>query len=313
MLWEIKKPKIVVVVGPTASGKSALAIKIAKNFGGEIISADSRQIYRGMDIGAGKVTKAEQKQAKHWLIDIISPKTNFSAAKFKKMADKKIREALKRGKLPIIVGGTGFWIKAIVDNVKFPEVDPDWKLRKKLSEKSTDMIFKMLQNLDPDRAAKIDPYNKVRLIRAIEIAKALGKVPRLKSAPKYNTIQIGVSWPKEALSQRIKIRLDKRFKQGMTKEVEKLHKQSVSWKRLENFGLEYRWIAKYLQGKMILEEMKKKLFVEIKNYAKRQMTWFRKDKRIHWIKNLSANSPSHRRWQAGEKEAKKLIEDFLFQ
>ncbi|KKS45657.1 MAG: tRNA dimethylallyltransferase, partial [Candidatus Azambacteria bacterium GW2011_GWA1_42_19] len=162
--------KVIVIVGPTASGKSALAIYLAKKLGAEIISADSRQIYRGMDIGTGKVTKTEQKQIKHWLIDIVSPKTNFSAAQFKKLADKKIEDILKLGKLPIIVGGTGFWIKAVIDNVEFPKVKPDWKLRKKLDRKSADALFTMLQNLDLDRAAEIDQFNKVRLIRAIEIA-----------------------------------------------------------------------------------------------------------------------------------------------
>jgi len=289
--------KVIVIVGPTASGKSALAIYLAKKLGAEIISADSRQVYRGMDIGTGKVTKTEQKQIKHWLIDIVSPKTNFSAAQFKKLADKKIEDILKLGKLPIIVGGTGFWIKAVIDNVEFPKVKPDWKLRKKLDRKSADALFTMLQNLDLDRAAEIDQFNKVRLIRAIEIAKTLGKVPKMKMGSKYNTLQLGVSWPKEILSQRIKIRLDKRFKQGMIKEVAQLHNQGISWQRLDNFGLEYRWIARYLRGKMPLKEMKEKLFQEIKNYAKRQMTWFNKDKRICW--------------QVGENEVEKLIKKFL--
>lgn len=290
-------PKIIVIVGTNASGKSTLGIKIAQKFNGEIISADSRQVYRGMDIGTGKVTKAEQRMAKHWLIDIISPKTNFSAAQFKKLADKKIEDILKRGKLPIICGGTGFWIKAVVDNVEFPEVKPNWKLRKKLEKKSAAALFIILKNLDPDRAAEIDQNNKVRLIRAIEIARALGKVPSLKLLPKYDILQLGISWPREKLYKRIKTRLDKRFKQGMIKEVKNLHKNGVSWKRLESFGLEYRWIAKYLQGKMTLEKMKEKLFQEIKNYAKRQMTWLNKDKRIHWIRN--------------QKETEKLVKNFL--
>src|SRR3989344_3823881 len=135
--------KIIVIVGPTASGKSALAIKLAKKFNGEIVSADSRQVYRGMDIGTGKVTETEQKQVKHWLIDVVNPKINFSVAKFKKLADKKIKDILKRGKLPIIVGGTAFWIKAVIDNVKFPKVKPDRKLRKKLAKKPAKVLFKI--------------------------------------------------------------------------------------------------------------------------------------------------------------------------
>lgn len=305
----ISLPKIIVIIGLTASGKSALAIQLAKKFNGEIISADSRQVYRGMDIGTGKVTKAEQKKAKHWLIDIVSPKTNFSVAQFKKLADKKIEGIIKQGKLPIICGGTGFWIKAIIDNVKFPEVKPDWKLRKKLEKKSTNLLFAKLQKLDPDRAAKIDRFNKVRLIRAMEIVKTLSKVPKLVAAPIYNSLQIGISWPKEILNQRIKERFDKRFEQGMIKEIEKLNEQGVSWKRLENFGLEYRWIARYLQEKMMLKEMKEKLFQEIKNYTKRQMTWFQKDKRIHWI------NPHTKKFGVGvknQKEAEKLVKKFLY-
>lgn len=292
-----KKLKIIVIAGPTASGKSALAIKIAQKFDGEIISADSRQIYKGMDIGTGKVTKKEQKMARHWLIDIVSPKTNFSAAQFKKLADKKIEDILRCGKLPIICGGTGFWIKSVIDNIKFPEVKPDFKLRKILEKKSAATLFDTLQKLDPDRAAKIDPYNKVRIIRAIEIVNALGRVPKIKITPKYNSLQLGISLPKEILNKRIKERLDKRFNQGMIKEVEKLHRRGVSWRRLESFGLEYRLIAKYLQNKIELKEMKEGLFQEIKNYAKRQMTWFKKDKKILWIKN--------------EKEAEKLVKNFL--
>ena len=298
--------KVIVIVGPTASGKSALAIYLAKKLGAEIISADSRQVYRGMDIGTGKVTKTEQKQIKHWLIDIVSPKTNFSAAQFKKLADKKIEDILKLGKLPIIVGGTGFWIKAVIDNVEFPKVKPDWKLRKKLDRKSADALFTMLQNLDLDRAAEIDQFNKVRLIRAIEIAKTLGKVPKMKMGSKYNTLQLGVSWPKEILSQRIKIRLDKRFKQGMIKEVMNLRKQGVSWKRLDDFGLEYRQISEYLKNQKIRRgltskfkdsEYYDKLLKDIIKYSKRQITWFKRNKEIHWIRNT--------------RETEKLIRVFL--
>jgi len=279
--------KIIVILGPTSSGKSDVAIKLARKFNGEIISADSRQIYRGMDIGSGKITKAEQKLAKHWMLDIVSPKTNFNAAQFKKKAEKIIADILSRGKVPIICGGTGFWIKSIVDNVTYPEVKPDWKLREKLNKKSVAELFAMLKKLDPERASTVDAKNKVRLIRAIEICKAIGKVPVLSEENRnYNFLQIGISWPKEKLHERIKIRLDQRFKEGMISEIKRLHfKDKVSWKRLESFGLEYRQIALYLQKKISEDSMKEHLFQEIKNYAKRQMTWFRKDKRILWLKS----------------------------
>lgn len=278
--------KIIVILGPTSSGKSALAIRLARQFNGEIISADSRQIYRGMDIGTGKVTKAEQKLAKHWLLDIASPSTDYNAAKFKKTADKIIADILRRGKLPILCGGTGFWIKAIVDNVIFPEVKPNKALRNKLNKRSAAALFKMLKKLDRRRAKDIDRHNKVRLIRAIEICRAIGSVPQYKpQTAKYDFLQIGLVIPKKKLQQNIQRRLKKRFAQGMIAEVKKLHHQGVSWKHLEMFGLEYKWIALYFQKKISAMEMQEKLLQEIKNYAKRQMTWFKKDKRIVWLKN----------------------------
>lgn len=294
--------KIVVILGPTASGKSDIAIQLARKFDGEIISADSRQVYRGMDLGTGKVTKKEQCLAKHWMLDIASPSTKYNAARFKKQAEKIIAEILKRGKLPIICGGTGFWIKAVVDDVVFPEVKPDEVLRNKLRNKTEESLFAMLKKLDPERAKNIDSRNKVRLIRAIEICKELGKVPAHGTLNMehgtYDFLQIGINIKKEKLQKRIKTRLEKRLKQGMIKEVKDLHfKQKVGWKRLESFGLEYRWVAFYLQDKISRKELEEKLYFDIIHYAKRQMTWFRKDKRIKWLKNYSAI----------QKEVKRLI------
>jgi tRNA dimethylallyltransferase len=308
-VMDIKSGKIIAILGPTASGKSDIAIRLARQFNGEIISADSRQIYRGMDLGTGKVTKKEQRLARHWMLDIVNPDTKYNAAKFKKQSEKIIIDILERGKLPIICGGTGFWIKALVDNVAFPEVKPDWELRKKLEKKSVEVLFKMILKLDPARAKTIEPQNKVRLIRAIEICKAIGKVPALTAegstfgAPKVEPsrcafLQIGITWPKNVLQKRIKIRLEKRLKQGMIKEVKDLHfKQKISWRRLESFGLEYRWLALYLQNKIAREEMEEKLYFDIIHYAKRQMTWFsaqgrsasggQKYPRIKWTKNYS--------------------------
>lgn len=281
--------KIIVILGPTSSGKSSIAIKLAQKFNGEIISADSRQVYRGMDIGTGKVSKREQRLAPHHMLDIVSPKTDYNAAKFKKQAEKIITDILKRKKLPIICGGTGFWIKAIVDNVIFPEVKPDWKLRKRLATYSAEKLFALLKKLDKARAETIDRHNKVRLVRAIEICESLGKVPHEKKGAgnkKYEFLQIGIDISKEELHGRIKKRLDKRFKQGMIGEVKNLHENNkVSWKRLESFGLEYYWIALYLQKKVSRQEMKENLFQDSKNYAKRQMTWFKKDERIVWLES----------------------------
>jgi tRNA dimethylallyltransferase len=287
--------KIIVILGPTASGKSNLAIEIARKLNGEIISADSRQVYQGMDIGSGKITKKEQRMAKHWMLDIVSPKTEYNVAKFKKSAIIIIDDILKRGKIPIICGGTGFWIRSIVDNMSFPEVKPDWQLRDKLRRKSLNRLFNILKKSDPERAKNIDPHNKVRLIRAIEICNSIGTVPKLKESAvhdKYEFLQIGICFPRNILYARIKQRLDARFRQGMIAEVKNLHyKKGVSWKRLERFGLEYRWIARFLQGKISRKELESGLYQDICNYSKRQMTWFKKDKRIIWIqKNKSAES-----------------------
>lgn len=296
-----QKSKIIVILGPTSSGKSSVAIKLAQKFNGEIISADSRQIYRSLDIGTGKVTKAEQALAKHHMLDIVSPKTNFSAAQFKKKADKIIADILKRGKLPIICGGTGFWIKALVDNVVYPEVKPDWKLREKLGKKSVKELFTMLKKLDPVRAKNIDAKNPVRLIRAIEICETLGSVPQLRgpSSVDYANrgrtlstqkvrprvfLQIGIALPKEKLHENIEKRLKQRFAQGMIEEVDKLHReQKISWKKMESFGLGYLWIAKFLQKQLPEKELFSKVYFSEKDYAKRQMTWFRKDERIIWL------------------------------
>lgn len=286
---ETRKNKVIVILGPTSSGKSEVAIRLAKKLNGEVISADSRQIYRGMNIGTGKVTKKEMRGIKHWMLDIVGPKIDYNVAKFKKQADKIIEDILQRGKLPIICGGTGFWIKAVVDDVKFPEVAPNKKLRNKLSNYSAERLYEMLKKLDPERAKNIDKNNKVRLIRAIEICKSLGSVPNTKYQipdTKYNFLQIGIDIPKEKLQANIKKRLEARFKQGMIKEVKNLReKYNLSCKKIQSFGLGYFWIPSYLQGKLSKQEVFEKIYQAEKDYAKRQMTWFQKDKRIKWLKS----------------------------
>lgn len=287
---KVGRNKIIVILGPTASGKSDVAIRLARKFNGEIISADSRQIYRKMDIGTGKVSKKEQKMARHWMIDIVNPKTEYNVSKFKKDTEKIIENISKRGKLPIICGGTGFWIKAIVDNVDFPEVKPDKDLRKRFEKKSAEKLFEILEKLDPERAKNIDAKNKVRLIRAIEICKTLGKVPALNTKynipnNKYEFLQIGIDIPKEKLHEKIKRRLEKRFKQGMIKEVENLRKSGMGFLKIQSFGLGYFWIPLYLQNKLSKKELFEKVYQAEKDYAKRQMTWFQKEKRIIWLKN----------------------------
>ena len=278
--------KLIVILGPTASGKSDLAINLAKKFNGEIISADSRQVYKGLNIGSGKITKKETKGVPHHLLDVASPKRKFTVSQFQKLATKKVKEIQKRGKLPFLVGGTGFYIKSVVDGLSIPEVKPNWKLRKKLAKKSVADLFLMLKKLDPKRSKSIDGQNPHRLIRAIEIVLTTGKsVEKIRTKKQFNVLQIGIKKTEDDLKKAITKRLTKRLKRGMVDEVRKLKESGLSWKRLYELGLEYRYIAEYLQHKISFKEMKYKIQKESEHFAKRQMTWFKRDKRIHWIES----------------------------
>ncbi len=276
------KPLVIVILGQTTTGKSALAVKIAKKIndkkGAEIISADSRQVYKGLDIGTGKITKKEMRGVSHHLIDVANPKTKFTVTEYQKKAIYAIAEIVKRGKIPIIVGGTGFYIDAITKGVIFPEVPPNNKLRKILEKKSAPELFKILSRLDKTRAKDIDKDNGVRLIRAIEIAKALGRVPKItQGSPVYEFIKIGLYLPTEKLEKKIKIRVKKMFRDGLLKEIKKLKKPArlggigVSDKRLRELGFEY------------FNPTEEKVVTETIKYAKRQMTWFKRDKEIKWF------------------------------
>ena len=273
------------ILGPTASGKSALAVKMAKKINGEIISADSRQVYKGLDIGSGKITKKEMSGIPHYCLDIVSPKKIFTVADFKKCAEKAIEKIFTKNKIPIIVGGTGLYIQAIVDNIILSEVKPNWKLRKELEKKTTEEMFKMLKKLDPERAKNIDAKNPRRLIRAIEIAKKLGKTPKLKpmSRRDLDIRQIGIKLPDEILKKNIEKRIKKMLKGGLVAETKKLRKSGLSWKRIYELGFEYKYPALFLRRKISKDEMLAKMLVENRQYSKRQMTWFKRDKRIKWI------------------------------
>jgi tRNA dimethylallyltransferase len=291
-------PKIICIVGSTASGKSELAVQLAKKFNGEVVSADSRQVYRGLDIGTGKITRREMRGVPHHLLNVVDPKRTFTVAQFKKRAEKVIASILRRGKVPIICGGTGFYISSLVDNLLLPEVSPNLALRKKLSKKSTAELFGYLKKLDSLRAKTIDAHNPVRLIRAIEIAESLGKVPRFKKGKrKYDAILLGIHLPDKILRKRIRRRLQKWLKQGLIAEVKNLRQRGLSWKRLYDLGLDYRFVSLYLQQKLSKEKMMEQSENAIWQYAKRQKTWWKKEKRIHWI--------------ASSKEAERLIKPFL--
>lgn len=284
----MSRQKIIVILGQTSTGKSDFAVEIAKLINGEIISADSRQVYKGMNLGTGKITKKEMRGVPHHLLDVASPHQVFSVNDFQKIANKKIAEIIKKGKIPIICGGTGFYIDSIVNGTIFPKVPPNKTLRAKLKKLSLIELNQYLEKLDPSRFKTIDKNNHVRLIRAIEIAKTLGKVPSINEGSlgfpqRPSFLKIGLTLPPEILKERINNRLLARLKKGMLREIENLHKNGLSWKRMETLGLEYRYGALYLQNKISKDEMIQKINSESWHYAKRQNTWFKRDQNIIWV------------------------------
>lgn len=305
MKSQTQKNKIVVILGPTASGKSELAVRLARQMAGEIISADSRQVYKGLDIGSGKITKKEMQGIKHHCIDIVSPKKVFTALDFKKCAEKAIKDIISRGKTPIICGGTGFYISAITGGINIPKVKPDWKLRKRLERKTTEELFKMLKKLNPERARNIDRHNPRRLIRAIEIAKmkpsAISHQPseaesRKLKAESYTLI--GIKLPEKELKRRIEKRINKMLKLGLIKETKKLRDSGLSWKRLYELGFEYKYPAMLLRGEITKNEMLKRMIIENRQYAKRQMTWFKKFMpKTRWIRGCKESNPGLFFWR----------------
>jgi len=284
--------KLIIILGPTASGKSELAVKLAKKFNGEVVSADSRQVYRGMNIGTGKITKKEMQGIPHYLLNVASPKTIFTVTQYRKLALKAINKIFEKGKIPILCGGTGFYIQAMVDGIVIPEVKPDWRLRFSLDQLSVEELFKRLKKLDPKRAGTIEKKNKRRLIRALEIVlKTKKPVPVFKktSLP-YPVLIIGIS-KKPKISERV----EQMFKLGLEKEVKNLVKKHGWITSLQAIG--YQEWQDYFKGKINKNEVKNSINLHTKQFAKRQMTWFKRDKRIKWIKN--------------QKEAEKLVKNFL--
>jgi len=293
-------PKIVVITGPTATGKSDLAVKMAKIFDGEVISADSRQVYKGLDIGTGKMTKSEMGDVRHLLLDIAEPSNRFTVVQWKAAAEKAIREILSCGKLPIIAGGTGYYISSLVDNKVFPGVESNPDEQARLELKSNTELMDELKQLDPLRAdsmsSKSESSNKRRLARAILVARELGTRPDLHRdesknrryptspiSPIIEALQIGITVPDSELKQRIRDRLIRRIDDGMIEEAQELNKKGLSFERMDELGLEYRYLAQYLQGKISKEQLIEILSTKIWQFAKRQKTWFKRDKRIEWF------------------------------
>lgn len=276
-----KTPKIIVVAGPTASGKSDFAVDLAIKNNGEIISADSKQIYIGLDIGTGKITKEEMKGVRHHMISVYDLEENISVVRYESDAKKVLEDIISRGKTPIICGGTGQYIDSLVYNQKFPKVPPNKILREKLEKESKEILLEKLKKLDSKRAENVDIHNKVRLIRAIEIAEEIGYVPELtEQSLIYNTEFFLMSPTKELLNERIKKRLENRLIDGdeskMLDEARALRARAIPDSRISSLGLEYKWMNKYLKSECDFEEMKSGILIDSIHYAKRQITWNKK-------------------------------------
>ncbi len=290
------KPKIIVVVGPTATGKSDTAVAIAEalatnRIGSEIISADSRQVYRGLDLGTGKITTEEMRGVPHHLLDVADPTETYTVAEYTRDAKKVLYEIIERGNVPIVCGGTGLYVDALLFDQEFPEVPPNTELREQLEQLPTDELIEQLRELDEERLETIDVHNRVRVIRAIEIAEALGSVPKLseKESP-YDVIWIGLDTETATLEARIATRLKKRMDAGMREEATLLHANDLSFDRMESLGLEYRYLARLLQNEITEDLFYTELATKILQYAKRQRTWFKRNKEIEWFDATSSET-----------------------
>ncbi len=307
--------KLVVILGTNASGKSDLAIRLAKHFGGEIVSADSRQVYRGLDLGSGKITPAQAATVKHHLLDVADLSESYSLAQYQRAAYNAIDSISTAGKLPFLVGGTGLYISAIVEGYQLVDVPPNDQLRTQLESLPLPQLVERLQKADAHAASRIDKKNPRRLIRAIEIAAAgYARSAARKNLPRYNCLQLGLTWPREILVHRIAERLRQRLANGMIDEVADLRSRGVSDLRLDKLGLEYRYITRYLRGELRnLDELFTELEIAIRQFAKRQLTWFKRDSTITWldpfkdyfqeacdrIRDWRGNSPSEAGLHAG--------------
>lgn len=269
--------KVIAVVGPTASGKSDFAVKLAKEYNGEIISADSRQIYNGLDIGTGKITQEEMCDIPHHMLDIIDTNQNFSVAEYNRLALPILEDILVRGKTPIICGGTGQYIDSLIFKQSIPEVEPNLALRADLEQKTVDELYTLLQQKDKGRAKVIDRYNRVRIIRALEIIDSLGYVPEQITPTFRHATTIYIMQPsRELLREKITKRLEKRLNTGILEEAQDLISKNIPKNSLKKFGIEYVALAQYLSKEIDEETMKQEIITKSMQYAKRQDTWNKK-------------------------------------
>lgn len=272
--------KLIVIAGTNASGKSGLGVELASRYGGEVVSADSRQVFRGLDLGSGKITPQEMQGVPHHLIDVCQPGDFFSMADFQRLAYAAIDGIQARGKLPFLVGGTGLYVDAVAEGYELSDRAPDLALRAELETHTTPELYQMLQEKLP--GTEIDPRNRNRVMRALERLAADDYHPG-KRQPRYEVLKLGVSWDRETLKQRIDERLERRLRDGMVQEVQGLLDAGVSREFLMKLGLEYRYLTRYLDGELTYEQMVLELGNAIKKFAKRQVTWFKKDPAIHWL------------------------------
>ncbi len=303
-------PKLIVVLGPTASGKTAWGLELAKKYNGDVISADSRQIYQKMDIGTAK-PRGEWRWdglgrsyfvegIRHHLVDFLNPGKTFSAAEFRDQAVKHIKTSHKNGRIPLVVGGTGLYISALVDNFAIPPVEPNPKLRRSLEEKSIQELVDLLEKIDPKTAVVIDRKNKRRLIRALEVCILTGESflgQQKKGEPLFDVLQIGIDVDREVLRARINERSQKMVTDGLVPEIEKLLKQKYAWSLPSMNGIGYRQFQGFFKGEIDLGRATELLQYDTWHYARRQLTWFRRDKRIVWVASVA--------------EATRLVEEFL--
>ena len=291
----MSKPKIIVICGPTASGKTKLSIELAKKINGEIVSCDSMQIYKDMSIGTAKPTTEEMQGIKHYLIDCVSPETRYSVSDYKKAATAAIKEILSKGKVPIIVGGTGLYLESLIYNIEYNEIEVDLKYREELEriekEEGLEKLYQKATAIDPEAIKKISHNDKKRIFRILEIYHSTNKtkteleLESRKNEPEYDYILFGITMDREKLYERINLRVDIMIKDGLIEEVKELIKKYKGMPTAMQ-GLGYKEVVEYLNGKMSKEEMIDKIKMETRRYAKRQLTWFRKYDNLIWINGL---------------------------
>lgn len=304
-----KKPKVIVICGPTASGKTGLSIELAKKIDGEIVSCDSMQIYKDMTIGTAKPTPEEMQGIPHYLIDFVSPDMRYSVADFQKDAEAAIEEILAKNKVPIVVGGTGLYVDSLIYHIQYPEIEIDLTYRKQLEEmigkQGLEVAYQKAKEIDPEAADKISSNDKKRIMRILEIYHQTGKtkteleLESRKVEPPYDYLVYAINMDRDKLYDRINQRVDIMIEQGLIEEVQLLLQKYKHFPTAMQ-GLGYKEVVYYLQGNMTKEEMIEKLKMETRRYAKRQLTWFRKNKEIKWIDGLLPK----------EKNIQMILEDY---